>query len=332
MSLPPVTGLQVSTEAQLAMVPQSTQMVPLSNVPAAQAVQVPVPSPMKPGLQVGQMSLLPVVTSQVSTEAQPAMVPQSAQMVPLSKVPEAQAVQVPVPSPMKPGLQVGQMSLLPVATSQVSVAAQPAMVPQSAQVLPLSNVPVPQAVQAAVPSPKVPSSQSGQITPVPSVTEQVSTATQSVIVPQSSQVAPLSKVPEAQAVQAAVPSPTKPGAQEAQVWSAAEVQSKPLAQSEMAVQAVQVAVPSPKKPSAQVGQARPVPVAVSQVSVTGQLAMVPQSSHVAPLAKVPDAHSVQTLGAVPTQTQPDSGVQAAEQPSLPEPLPSSQDSPAVALM
>jgi hypothetical protein len=45
MSRVQLVTLQVSTVPQLAIVPQATQVLPFSHVPAAQRVQVPVPSP-----------------------------------------------------------------------------------------------------------------------------------------------------------------------------------------------------------------------------------------------------------------------------------------------
>jgi hypothetical protein len=45
MSLLPVVTLQVSTELQLAIVPQSVHTLLLSQVPTPHAVHVPVPSP-----------------------------------------------------------------------------------------------------------------------------------------------------------------------------------------------------------------------------------------------------------------------------------------------
>jgi hypothetical protein len=80
----PVLILHVSVTAQFAMVPQSVHMLLLSKVPVAHAVHVPVPSPMKPGAQVPQVWLLPVV--QVVWPAAQLEI-------------EAHAVQVPVPLP-----------------------------------------------------------------------------------------------------------------------------------------------------------------------------------------------------------------------------------------
>jgi hypothetical protein len=95
----PLVTVHVSATVQLAIVPQSTQALLFSQVPTPQAVHAPVPSPTKPAAHDGQMSLLPVVTLQVSTEPQLAIVPQSIQALLLSQVPEAQRVQEPVPSP-----------------------------------------------------------------------------------------------------------------------------------------------------------------------------------------------------------------------------------------
>jgi hypothetical protein len=48
MSLLPVVTLQVSTDTQFVIVPQSMHALLLSHVPAPQSVQAPVPSPMEP--------------------------------------------------------------------------------------------------------------------------------------------------------------------------------------------------------------------------------------------------------------------------------------------
>jgi hypothetical protein len=66
---------------------------------AVHAVHALVPVPRKPTLHAGHTRLVPLVTLQVSTAEQFAIVPQSEHTLLLSYVPTPHGAQVPVPSP-----------------------------------------------------------------------------------------------------------------------------------------------------------------------------------------------------------------------------------------
>jgi hypothetical protein len=302
----PFVALHVSGSAQFGIVPQSVQTPELSKVPVVQAVQVPVPSPPNPGEQVGQTRLLPSVTLQVSGTAQPLMSPQGTHASSRSNVPVPQAMQVDPPSPTVPGAQVPHRASL--ALVQVSPAAQLVMGLQ--------------AVQLRVSSPKKPTAQSGQLRALPSTRLHVSATSQPVMSPQATHASSRSNVPVPQAVQVRERSPTKPGAQTAQLESLGPVQERPLAQSGIGVHTAQpspswklpagqvehIAVPSPLKPGSQVPQIESV--ASEQSSPLAQFGIGVQAAQVSPSSKVPGSHAVQA--SVPSPMKPSAHVAHVE--------------------